>query len=491
MLAGCAGVRSGAVLPPPRPDAPWQAPAASAAEAQAVTPPAGFVLPPNPALAELPPTPEIDPQHHYTLPELIDLAQRHHPQTRIAWNEARNAALTAGTARSSWQPQLSATVLAGTQYRRSRDNDSLLGLSDRSDGRGTLGLLSLQWLLFDFGERNALAEAADQGTVVAGIGFTAVHQQIIEAVSLAYYAHGAALARVTVARRTLANSRDVLQAAQGQRKQGVGTEISVAQARQGAAQAQLAVVQAEGALRDAYHTLIAAMGIAPLATLQLAELPTPALDRAAEAPVERIVAEALARRPDIQAAYATLRASQAGAQAAAAAQRPKVFLSASLSRGTGRAGINTQSAVGGQLPALNLSGTGTGAGLFVGVTVPIFDAGVRESALAQARQRSDIAQDRLERVRQQAVQQIVHAQDALRTALATAEAAQTLQSTTAITYDAALDAYRHGVGTVTAVALANTQLLQAGQAVADARAAVQSAAVTLAFATGALGSVPP
>ena len=104
----------------------------------------------------------------------------------------------------------------------------------------------------------------------------------------------------------------------------------------------------------------------------------------------------------------------------------------------------------------------------------------------QAQQRMKAAQARLDRVRQEAVQQIVVAQNAARSALAAEEAAQQLRAPTAVT----LEAYRHGVGTITAVLLANTQMLQAGQALADARAAAQSTAITLTFATGSLGASP-
>ena len=482
LLAGCASPKpSGA---PARHNAPWQ-PADAA-------PVHGFVLPPLPALAELPPTADIDPTHAYTLPELIDLAQQHHPATRIAWLDARNAALAAGVAQSSWLPRLSATVLAGHQQRRGTGEGRLLSLDERSSGQGTLAVLSLQWLLFDFGERRALAEGAEQGAVVAGIGFTAAHQQLIESVSLAYYALGAAQARRGVAHRSWVNSRQVLDAADARQRQGVGTVIDVAQARQGVAQAELARVQAQGRARDQYHGLIAALGISPLTPLKVADAPTPVLDARVQAPIDRIVADALARRPDVQAAHAALLASQAHAQAAEAARKPKVFLAASASRSSGGTRIAALPAIAGgqEGPALNLSGNGSGAGVFVGVTVPLLDGGLRESTESQARQRIDIAQARLDRARQQAVQQIVVAQDALRSALATVEAAQTLEATAALTHDAALDAYRHGVGTVTAVALADTQLAQAGQALADARAAAQSAAVTLAFATGALGEAP-
>lgn len=486
VLGGCASADP--PLAPVRHDSPWRP--------SDIQPAQGFVLAPQPALAVLPATDGFDAAHAYTLPELIDLAQRHHPATRIAWIEALNAEQLEGVARNSWLPHLAASALTGYQRRRSDSSGRLLNVENDSSGNASVGVLSLQWLLFDFGERKALAEGARQGTLAAGIGFTAAHQQIIESVCLAYYRLGAARARITVSQQALSNSRQVLDAAETRRAQGVGTLLDVAQARQGVAQADLARVQALARERDAYHALVAAIGITPLAPLTVADAPPVRLDKGTEAPVERIVDEALARRPDIQAAHSALLASEAAARASEAALKPKVFLTASASasttsaRGAGTASVIALPGISQQGPTLNVSSSGSGAGIFVGVSVPIFDGGVRDSSLIQARRRIDAAVARLERAQQLAVQQIVTAQDALRSALASAEAAQTLQDTASVMHDAALDAYRQGVGTITAVAVADTQLVEAGQALADARAAAQSAAVTLAFATGSLGGAP-
>ena len=58
------------------------------------------------------------------------------------------------------------------------------------------------------------------------------------------------------------------------------------------------------------------------------------------------------------------------------------------------------------------------------------------------------------------------------------------------TFDAALAAYRSGVGSITDLTLAETQLLLAKNASADAYSTALSAAATLALATGALGQAP-
>ena len=58
-------------------------------------------------------------------------------------------------------------------------------------------------------------------------------------------------------------------------------------------------------------------------------------------------------------------------------------------------------------------------------------------------------------------------------------------------FNAALIAYRNGVGSITDVTLAERQLLVAKNAATDAYSTALSAAATLALAAGVLGSAPP
>ena len=66
----------------------------------------------------------------------------------------------------------------------------------------------------------------------------------------------------------------------------------------------------------------------------------------------------------------------------------------------------------------------------------------------------------------------------------------TLVAAARTTFDAALAAYRNGVGSITDATVAETQLLQATNALTDAHSEALSAAATLALAVGALGSAP-
>jgi len=124
------------------------------------------------------------------------------------------------------------------------------------------------------------------------------------------------------------------------------------------------------------------------------------------------------------------------------------------------------------------------------VSIPIFDAHRRANAIQQAKNDQDKAGATLNEVRLNALREIVSAQISLRTSLAANDAASVSRATAQTSYEAALDSYKQGVGTVTAVVEAKTHLFEAELAETDAYTSALSAAVTLAYVTGQLGAAP-
>ena len=174
VLSGCA--TSAVDMAPDRPDRPWTPatdasgeiiPGGKSSRERAEN--AAYVLPANPTLGNVPAPPDVDPEHAYSLAELIDIAQSNNALTRTAWNNARNAALAAGIARSAYLPNLTASVVDG--YNRFHNSNS--DVSGNTTAEGTISTLSIQWLLFDFGERTAILNAAKQVSVISNIAFTA------------------------------------------------------------------------------------------------------------------------------------------------------------------------------------------------------------------------------------------------------------------------------------------------------------------------------
>src|ERR1700687_3616297 len=74
--------------PPPSPVRPWAPPALPMDE--------GELRQYQPTEAERRYLPAIDPRKTYNLAELIDIAQRSNPETRVAWERVRMAACDVG-----------------------------------------------------------------------------------------------------------------------------------------------------------------------------------------------------------------------------------------------------------------------------------------------------------------------------------------------------------------------------------------------------------
>jgi outer membrane protein len=502
-LAGC--TTTAINMAPDRPDAPWSPATKPDGEIVAGSWPApgypaadNYVLPSNRNLAEAPsPAPDLERRHPYTLPELINIAQSTNPITRNAWNDARNAALAAGIAESTFFPFVSAGIVQGWQ--KSRQEMSLLGAKFANDIKtnGDIEVLSIQWLLFDFGERAALVDAAKQVSAISNIAFTEAHQQVIYNVSLAFYAHAAARARLASTSKSLQDAEEVQAAAEDRYKRGIGTVVEVAQTRQATAEARLTRVQAEGTAQNSYLALISAMGISPMTQLPIADISRRHLPPSLAAPIERFVAEALARRPDVLTGYAAQRASLANLRAAEAEFMPKIFFSGTGARLAGSLDITAIPGVDQQLPIVNLPNNQLGVSVrdtsttaLVGATMPLYDGGARAGLLEQARNKVDKANTTLTQIKNEAARQIIVAKNTLKTSLSAYSASTALAAAAQTTFNAALAAYRNGVGSISDVTIAERQLLAAKNAATDAYSTALSAAATLALAAGALGESP-
>ena len=450
-----------------------------------------FVLPPNREAGVIPkPSTELTADHEYTLPELIDIAERENPETRIAWQRARNTAISAGVAESTYLPVITANVLGAYQGAEGSNGSSGFNVQNSGHLFGSAETVSLIWLIFDFGGRKNIVDSARKLSHVANIGFTAAHQTVIYAVSIAYYTYTATVHRHRTAVQALANAKEIEAAAEARYSHGEGTIIETAQTRNLTAQAQLAVVNTQGAQEQAYAALLAAMGISPLTIIRIGPVEFHPLSGEDIGPADQIVRDALSRRPDVLEAYNTVQASQAAVKVSEAQNRPKIFMAGTGAYVSGQLGLTAIPGIGEQLPTLNITGNQWNGTVLVGVSIPIFDAHRRANAIQQAKNDEDRATATLNKVRLNAVREIVSAQISLRTSLAANEAAAVLRATAQTSSDAALESYKQGVGTVTAAVEAETHLFEARLAEADAYISALSAAATLAYATGQLGSAP-
>ena len=423
----------------------------------------------------------IDPKRRYDLSALIDLAQRNHPETREAWERARQAALAVGLVETSYVPQISAEIVGGFQHTPLPVPTSLIPQGYfTSDTRELVPTLTAKWLLFDFGQRAGAEQAARSNAFVAHVAFTGVHQKLIFEVSRDYFALGAARGRLRVAQQALKSAQVIEDATATRRSHGLATVVELAQARRQVAQARFNLERATGAEHGAYAALIASVGIAPSTYVETSDSSEQPLPSVPSGDVDQFVRDALVNRPDIVATLGKLRAAEAGLIGARASYYPTVGLEAQAYQNVGA--LSTQ---GSRYYSVNEPG----ANVLLKLSLPLYDGGARDARLAAARSEIAAAHASLDKAQDTAVQQVNDAYDGLRTSFAEYTAALPLNDAAQTAYDAALDAYRHGVGTFTDLANDETALSQAQSEKEDAHANVFTAAAALAFATGAI--VPP
>jgi len=383
----------------------------------------------------------IDPAKRYELAELIDIAQRTNPETRVAWERAREAAFAIGIAESIYAPMLSAKATAAYQRFSAPLPKTVLTPEGFfiADTEFFLPGLTLKWLLFDFGGREASVEATRELLAVTNFGFNATHQKIVFDVTRAYYALSAVAGRVEVARSALDLAQKLQDAAESRRGRGLATLPEVLQARERTARAAYDLQEAISGETDSRMALLEAMGVRPTTTLRIAGLAGRQLPAKVEDTAEKLVETALAQRPDLLARVATVRAREAAVRKAQSEFYPRIVVAGDLAQNIGR--LRTHGIPGWS----DVNETAYGAA--ISIEVPLFDGGLRRNRLGMAESQRRSAEAELDLARDQTVRQVVKAYEDFKVALSRREAAVALVAASERSYDATIDSYRRGVAT--------------------------------------------
>jgi outer membrane protein TolC len=289
----------------------------------------------------------IDPRKTYNLAELIDIAQRSNPETRVAWERARMAAAAVGLTESAYYPYIVAAAVGGydrafipfPQLRAKLQPPPTNGNLPNVDivGGGTLitesllarGELTAKWLLLDFGERKATREAARQQLMMANVGFNGTHQKIVFDVTDRFYQLGTARQKVMVTQSALEAAKTVETAAQARFDTGLATKPELLQAQQQSAQSNFDLQASLGAESDARVALIESIGLLPTVSLKVADLPArSSVGLQTEDSVQELISKALAQRPDLVAKLANVHAKEQEILKVRAEYYPKVTLDA-------------------------------------------------------------------------------------------------------------------------------------------------------------------
>lgn len=419
----------------------------------------------------------LDASHIYTLAELVDLAESHNPETRVAWQEAKARAQSLGVAESALFPTISAVALARTV----RQNTLYAG----GFYRDTVGLfqptLDLNYLIFDFGRRSGAINEAKADLFAADFSFNDTHRNVIYQVTASYYRLLNAMGQQEAAEATLLNAQTVEKDAQSRLDHGLATLPDLLEAQAESAQADFDLQAAIGALESAQGDLATVLGLPAHTQIQVEnvnDLPIPdALTDTADVAVDR----ALAQRPDLLEQVARLRSADASIQQARSSYFPSLSFSGigGMQRDYGQR--NQVSSGYAERESWNVE---------LDLQWTLFDGLRREHAIAEAKARQAEARARIDTLRDQISDEVWRAYSDAKTALRQRRAAAALLVSADKSYSAALKSYDLGLRNLLDVVSAQRALAQARSADIFARTQVLTQISNLAFRTGDLLRTP-
>ena len=420
----------------------------------------------------------IDPAKIYSLAELIDLAQMHNPETRVAWQEAKAKAAALGIARGALYPTIAAVALAETARQA-----SLIG---EYFHRQTLGVfepvLHVEYLVFDLGGRSGAIDVAKANLLSSDLAFNDTHRKIIFAVASAYYRLLNARGQREAAEVSLTNAQTVEEDAESRLKNGLATKPDQLEASAARAQADFDLQSAVGAEDIARGDLATELGLAPDTKIQVQPISELALPQEMVDSVDHEIDRAFAQRPDLLAQVARLRAASASIKQARSTYFPSLSFSGDggLARAYGQQDLLPRSYAQGEVWSVGVELKWT-----------LFDGARREHEIAQALAEKRATQAQIDSLRDQIANEVWAAYSNVKTAHRQQQAAMELLTASDQSYEAARESYGYGVRSLLDVVSAQKALAQARSEDVFARTQLLLQVTNLTFRTGDLLQAQP
>jgi TolC family type I secretion outer membrane protein len=389
--------------------------------------------------------------------EVVNLALCNNPQTRVVWANSRFQAAQVGVSKAGYLPSVSLDASL---------NRTKLGTAPSVDQR-SVGV-TLSYLLYDFGSRAANLEYARQLLAAASATQDSTVQTVFLLAVQSYYQTQAALAALEAAIESERAAKESFAAAEARYKAGSATPADKLQAQTAYSQATLNRITADGNMKNAQGTLANMLGLDANRNVSLSTSNTTVMPNDFEGDINALIEEARRRRPDLQAAAAQVKASEASADAARAAGRPSISLNAFADQNRSE-GIDTH-----------------GSTVTINLNVPIFSGFAPTYQVRAAEAQIEAKNSQLEQLRLQVALDVWTAYQRLTTATQSLRSSVDLLNNAEQSERVALGRYKAGVGSILDVLNAQSALASARQQRIQAAFDWNINRATLAQAMGSL-----
>jgi len=407
---------------------------------------------------------QLHPDHPLSIMEVIDLTMCNNPQIRSSWSAARMQAAQLGVSHASRLPTVSAQ--AGANQNNARSN----GLSSSSQQQSLS--LSANYLLYDFGGREADIENAQQLLQATHANYDSMMQTLFFSTVQAYYTLLSAQASVASFVVAEQSAQTAQQAAEARLQAGTATPSDQLQARTALSQAALNRIVAEGNVQTALGALASAMGFEPTQPLQLASPMAAIPDPVKEDAIGELIQQAQKQRPELRAAEAQIAAAEASIASSRAADLPKVSIDSTLSTANTRNG------------GMNSNRLNSSIGL--NVAFPLFTGYRNSYQIEAAEARLETSMANRDQLTHQVSLEVWKAYQGVKTSSRTVRASEDLIESAKQSERMALGRYNAGVGNILDVLTAQSALANAQQQQLTAQYNWRIAKFTLAQAIGLL-----
>ncbi len=370
------------------------------------------------------------------LADVVHYALCNNPDTRISWAEVLGNAAKLGSSRATYLPSVDVSASLA-----------------RSDTTGTAAVntvtpaVSLSYLLFDFGGREATVESTKQGLIASDYAHSATLQSVLFSVIQAYYQLYSSTAAVDAAKETVKSGKASLDAAAARYKVGVSTIADKLQAETAYAQALLKETQAENEMQVDRGILANVMGLSPEAAFAISTNAPEELDAEFSGDITAMLEQARQSRPDLVASEAQIKSAMAGLRVQQADGLPNLSVSASADRRDEIEG-----------------GTGhNDATIGLRLHVPLFTGFDRSYKIDAARAALESRIAKHEQARNAALLDVWRSWSNFQTAKQTRSMTDTLLASAQKSEQVALGRYKAGAGSITDLLNAESQLADARQ----------------------------
>ena len=415
----------------------------------------------------------LSPQQTYTLAELIDLAEAHNPETRSAWEAAKQQAAALKIANSELYPTIAAAAMGQTL----KDGVLLYNqLALQQEGLGE-GDFTLNYTLLDFGAREERIAIQRSSLLTANFNFNDTHRRIIFETMSAYYQLLNANGQRRAAEVNLDNARAVEQAAEARLEHGLATLPDVLEARSATAQAEFDLQSTIGMQEAAFGDLATLLAASPTSAFHVEDIDALHVPDQLVDSIDDLIRRALQQRPDLLARLADVEGAQAGVKGARSAYYPNLTFQGNWGR---------LRVYGEQAPYPAQYGTANVYNAQLNLSWTIFDGGRRRGEVDEAKAAEKRAEADADNARDRVSDEVWRSYSDTKTALRQRSAAATLLSASDTSYQAALESYNYGVRNILDVLSAQRTLAQARSSDITARAQVLTNFADLAYRTADL-----